>query len=250
MRCVFCRAYRSKPGHRLLSAGCTLLSTVRAQSALRAGAVAHGHYYSTRRARVCQGVFTNFSQKNGGEGGGFCPPLPSLSFLPRGRGPSQTPPSLATDSSISPGPPSPWLPALFTSAASQPPRHPWVPLTPAELAMPGASPPQGTCLAGSVSAARVQPRGCKGRSPLHKKTMILPLPAGKSALRARAGGWGQESKLKAGYPKINGAEKKAQGGGWDGNRGQGSRETGGREQPPKKTATTNQKTKKKGYQYA
>ena len=31
---------------------------------------------------------------------------------PRGRGPSQTPPSLATDSSISPGPPSPWLPAL------------------------------------------------------------------------------------------------------------------------------------------
>ena len=32
---------------------------------------------------------------------------------PRGRGPSQTPPSLATDSSISPGPPSPWLPALL-----------------------------------------------------------------------------------------------------------------------------------------
>ena len=85
MRCVFCRAYRSKPGHRLLSAGCTLLSTVRAQSALRAGAVAHGHYYSTRRARVCQGGFTNFSQKNGGGGrgvGGFCPPLPSPSFLP------------------------------------------------------------------------------------------------------------------------------------------------------------------------
>ena len=88
MRCVFCRAYRSKPGHRLLSAGCTLLSTVRAQSALRAGAVAHGHYYSTRRARVCQGVFTNFSQKNGGGGRGvggsarpclsflFCPPSP------------------------------------------------------------------------------------------------------------------------------------------------------------------------------
>ena len=33
--------------------------------------------------------------------------------LPRGRGPSQTPPSRATDSSISPGPPSPWLPALL-----------------------------------------------------------------------------------------------------------------------------------------
>ena len=93
MRCVFCRAYRSKPGHRLLSAGCTLLSTVRAQSALRAGAVAHGHYYSTRRARVCQGGFTNFSQKNGGKGG-FClpflfcphPPCP----LPGGQGENQS----------------------------------------------------------------------------------------------------------------------------------------------------------------
>ena len=94
MRCVFCRAYRSKPGHRLLSAGCTLLSTVRAQSALRAGAVAHGHYYSTRRARVCQGGFTNFSQKNGGEGGGsarpclpllFCPPSPKGKDIPPAR---------------------------------------------------------------------------------------------------------------------------------------------------------------------
>ena len=81
MRCVFCRAYRSKPGHRLLSAGCTLLSTVRAQSALRAGAVAHGHYYSTRRARVCQGGFTNFSQKNGGKGGLPSPTFPCLPLL-------------------------------------------------------------------------------------------------------------------------------------------------------------------------
>ena len=30
--------------------------------------------------------------------------------------------------------------------------------------------------AGRASAARVQSRGCKGRSPLHKKTLILPLP--------------------------------------------------------------------------
>ena len=28
-------------------------------------------------------------------------------------------------------------------------------------------------------AAWVQPRGCKGRSPLHKKTKKHPLPAGK-----------------------------------------------------------------------
>ena len=40
-------------------------------------------------------------------------PQRHLFTLPRGRGPSQTPPSLATDSSISPGPPSPWLPALL-----------------------------------------------------------------------------------------------------------------------------------------
>ena len=99
--------------------------------------------------------------------------------LPRGRGPSQTPPSLATDSSISPGPPSPWLPALFASAASQPPRHPWAPLTPAEQATQRESPPPGTTAAGRARAARVQARGCKGRSPLHKKTKISPFPAGE-----------------------------------------------------------------------
>ena len=37
------------------------------------------------------------------------------------------------------------------------------------------------------------PRGCKGRSPLHKKTKNLPLPRRGRGL----GGWGQESKLKA-----------------------------------------------------
>ena len=41
------------------------------------------------------------------------------------------------------------------------------------------SPTSGTCLADSISAAWVQPRGCKGRSPLHKKTKNSPLPAGK-----------------------------------------------------------------------
>ena len=50
--------------------------------------------------------------------------------------------------------------------------------------VPGAPAPR------QASAARVQPRGCKGRSPLHKKTKNLPLPAGKSALRARVRGMG------------------------------------------------------------
>ena len=40
-------------------------------------------------------------------------------------------------------------------------------------------PPLEIIPAGSASAARVQPRGCKGRSPLHKITFSLPLPAGK-----------------------------------------------------------------------
>ena len=40
--------------------------------------------------------------------------------------------------------------------------------------------------------------GCKGRSPLHKKTKNLPLPAGKSALRARGWGMGAGTKLKVG----------------------------------------------------
>ena len=43
--------------------------------------------------------------------------------------------------------------------------------------------------AGRTSAARGLPRGCKGRSPLHKKTKISPFPGGEG---------GQESKLKAG----------------------------------------------------
>ena len=41
------------------------------------------------------------------------------------------------------------------------------------------------------SAARIQARGCKGRSPLHKKTKILPLPAGKGV-----GGMGAKKETK------------------------------------------------------
>ena len=59
-----------------------------------------------------------------------------------------------------------------------------------------ASPPPGEWFALAPGAAWVQPRGCKGRSPLHKKTKSLPLPAGKSALRARVGGMGATKQAK------------------------------------------------------
>ena len=56
------------------------------------------------------------------------------------------------------------------------------------------TPPPGAGLAGRASAARVQPRGCKGLRPLHMKSKNLPLPR-----RGRGqGGWGKEIKLKAG----------------------------------------------------
>ena len=42
-----------------------------------------------------------------------------------------------------------------------------------------ASPPPAREPPPLPSVARVQPRGCKGRSPLHKNNLGLPLPAGK-----------------------------------------------------------------------
>ena len=51
----------------------------------------------------------------------------------------------------------------------------------------GASPPSAQDCAPCPRAARVQPRGGKGRSPLHKKTKNLPLPAGKGG-----GGMGEK----------------------------------------------------------
>ena len=82
-----------------------------------------GYYIILRR--FCQGLLKIFLQ-GAATGGKFSlfaachprlwltslPPVRYLFDLPRGRGSSQTPPSRATDSSISPGPPSPWLPAL------------------------------------------------------------------------------------------------------------------------------------------
>ena len=56
----------------------------------------------------------------------------------------------------------------------------------------GASPPSAQDCAPCPRAARVQPRGGKGRSPLHKKTPNLPLPHGGRALCERgSGGWGK-----------------------------------------------------------
>ena len=59
----------------------------------------------------------------------------------------------------------------------------------------GQAPP-GAWFAPFPSAARVQPRGCKGRSPLHEITLNLPLPR-----RGRgSGGWGR-SKTKGGVSR-------------------------------------------------
>ena len=79
-------------------------------------------------------------------------PARHLLSLPRGRGPSQTPPSLATDSSISPGPPSPWLPALLI----------------------------GNRFLSFLRQPRVQSRGCKGLRPLHPRGLL------RAALARRA----------------------------------------------------------------
>ena len=103
-------------------------------------------------------------------GGGAEPGRRWLS-LPRGRGPSQTPPSRATDSSISPGPPSPWLPALLIERRFY--------RFCAELAIAKAHPPQGTCMAGTVSAAGGSMQGCRGRSPRRNKLKISPFPGGE-----------------------------------------------------------------------
>ena len=87
-----------------------------------------------------------------------------------------------------------------------------------------------SCLAGTppspagVLVSPVQPvplpaqaRGCKGRSPLHKKTKNLPLPAGKGG-----GGMGAKRKGKAGTaggkegkPPPGGANARRAGEGWD-----------------------------------
>ena len=148
--------------------------------------------------------------------GGFAPGTPALNrlrhwlSLPRGRGPSQTPPSLATDSSISPGPPSPWLPAL-------PPVNKQKPLV--------------------VQVPRpAQPWGCKGRSPLHKKTLILPLPRRGRGLGGypSPSGKGGKSKAKgrADRRQRRQAPRRVPGAAWSAGGYPGKPPAGYRQRPP------------------
>ena len=99
-------------------------------------------------------------------------------------------------------PPLAYFPALPPPAGNgsgrsrrrpKPPRLSRVPLTPAEPARQG-KPLRQRVIRPCSGAARVQPRGCKGRSPLHEITLVSPFPTGE-------GGWGdrgQENKLKGG----------------------------------------------------
>ena len=105
-------------------------------------------------------------------------------FLPRGRGPSQTPKFL------SPGPPSPWLPALLIGKGFCPfCGEPRVPLC-------------AWHLLGRLCKCRrrFNARGAGGGSPRRNKLKISPFPGGE-------GGWGdrgQEGKLKAGTASAAG----------------------------------------------
>ena len=100
--------------------------------------------------------------------GGLAPARHLLS-QPRGRGPSQTPKFL------SPGPPSPWLPTLSPVDKQKP--------------LVVQVPPLA------------QAWGCKGRSPLHKKTKKSPpSPPGKGV-----GGIGGKSKAKG---RVGGRQRR------------------------------------------
>ena len=90
------------------------------------------------------------------------------------------------------------------------PRHPCAKppaaLTDRTEQVPGGLNPGGTTRREPLSLRfcgkpRVQPRGCKGRSPLHKKTISLPLPGGKGV-----GGMGAEKQTKG---RVRRAAKQA-----------------------------------------
>ena len=106
---------------------------------------------------------------------GRSPPRHWLS-LPRGRGPSQTPPSLATDSSISPGFPL----SLAAGTALRKGLLSVLRRTTGSLA-------RGVRIAEAVSAVNGLMQGCRGRSPRRNKLLISPFPGGE-------GGWGDGGK--------------------------------------------------------
>ena len=149
-----------------------------------------GYYIILRR--FCQGLLKIFLQ-GAATGGSFpslppvnpafgvlpCPSVRHLFDLPRGRGPSQTPPSRATDSSISPGPPSPWLPALpierlFYRFCG-------------ELAIPKAHPRRVRGSPPAPVPPGFSPGDARGKAPCIRKLKISPFPAGRGS-----GGWGQK----------------------------------------------------------
>ena len=53
--------------------------------------------------------------------------------------------------------------------------------------------PTSTTNARRTSAARIQARGCKGRSPLHEITLVSPFPPGRGS-----GGWGDKASQRQG----------------------------------------------------
>ena len=117
----------------------------------------------------------------------FLPPIPPTPLPRRGRGEPQR---------------------LFCRGLR--PRHPCAKppaaLTDRTEQVPGGLNPGGTTRREPLSLRfcgkpRVQPRGCKGRSPLHKKTISLPLPAGKGV-----GGMGAEKQTKG---RVRRAAKQA-----------------------------------------
>ena len=108
-----------------------------------------------------RGLYPRFAAKTAG--GGSLRAAPAAKERgDRGRGTS------AFEMVLSPGA------GIASAARGKPPCPRRVPERHPSPPRKGQSPTPGTCLAGSVSAARVQPRGCKGRSPLHKITLKSP----------------------------------------------------------------------------
>ena len=123
--------------------------------------------------------------------GGVAEPLRHLFALPRGRGPSQTPKFL------SPGPPSPWLPALFTRAASQLPRSRRVPQRHPHPVSQEAKPPAGTLFPQEKPVPRpTRVQGCRGRSPRRNKVIFSPFPGGEGG----RGDGGNKASQRQGQP--------------------------------------------------